>query len=390
MKARRVFSLKFVAFALTPVVTLLVAAEATLRLKYFLAPTGHDWRYLTTPIGRGSVVPPDPPSAASQDRAAVEDQMVVHWKEPCVNQTVYSADLRKEMPRTFDEHCLRGDRVAPGKAPGEYRIVFLGGSTVEDAQSDDEMMTARFKRLLPATHHGKRTTVVNAGKANFDSRTIHAYWRSVIRDLAPDLVLYYEAWNEQQGDVKFTGMSVDERMAAFRRRSIHKALYYRSMLYTYLVERFGFRMVAGTRFWKIDTKQLRHVVELAQDVRDAGAHFVFVTQAVRFPRRWKNVDTFNADQDDALLERLRGDPHYSYDVTEISALNQRLAVSSTLDLCRRYQIPAIDILDNVEALGDAGRAGLFSDLGHLTVKGDRFVGELIAARLTAMSDFENW
>src|SRR5207249_2491177 len=140
-------------------------------------------------------------------------------------------------------------------------------------------------------------------------------------------------------------------------------LYYRSMLYTYLVERFGFRTVAGTRFWKIDTKQLRQVVELAQDVRDSGARFVFVTQAVRFPRWWKDVDTFNYDQVDSLLERLRADSHYAYNVTEISALNQRLAVSSTLDLCRRYQIQAIDILDKIEALGDAGRAELFSDLG---------------------------
>src|SRR5207302_11296171 len=99
--------------------------------------------------------------------------------------------------------------------PDEYRVIFLGGSTVEDAQSDEEMMTAQFKRALPASHDGKRITVINAGHANFDSQTIRGYWDAVVRRFSPDLVLYYEAWNEQQGDIKFTGMRVDRRLSAF-------------------------------------------------------------------------------------------------------------------------------------------------------------------------------
>ena len=41
-------------FAVTPTIVLLATAEATVRVKYFLSPLGHDWRYLTTTIGRGS------------------------------------------------------------------------------------------------------------------------------------------------------------------------------------------------------------------------------------------------------------------------------------------------------------------------------------------------
>jgi hypothetical protein len=158
------------------------------------------------------------------------------------------------------------------------------------------------------------------------------------------------------------------------------------MLYTYLVERFGLRM-AGTRFWKVDLQQLRNFVELSHSVRDRGARFVFATQIVRFPRMWKGIDTFDYHAVDGLLDRLRADRRYSYDVTEISALNQRLVVGYTIEQCRAEHIPVINILEPIEALGNAGRAELFTDLGHLTVKGDRTVGTLIAKGLESLGEF---
>jgi len=385
---RRVLSLRFIAFALTPTAVLLLAAETTVRLKYFFSPYGRDWTYLTTPIGRGSAFAEtsapakrrsDAVSLASREDEASDDQLVFRWQTPCVNSMVFSPELGKEMPRTWDEHCFRGDRVRPAKNPDEYRVVFLGGSTVEDGQSDAEMMTEQFKRALPPSASGKRLTVVNAGKANFDSRVIRSYWDSVVKKFSPDLVVYYEAWNEQQGDIKFTGMRVDQGMAAFTRYRLHRMLYYRSMLYTYLVERFGLRLAAArNRFWKVDLKQLRHFVELSRAVRASGARFVFATQIVRFPRVWKGVDTFDYRAVDALLDRLKADRGYSYDVMEISGLNQRLALRYTMELCRQQNIPIADILDPVEALGEPARNELFTDLGHLTVKGDRMVGQLIA------------
>jgi hypothetical protein len=385
---RRVLSPRFLAFALMPTVVLVLAAETTVRLKYFFSPYGRDWTYLTTPIGRGSAfaatsAPTNTRSAAvslaSREDDATEDQLVFRWHTPCVNSMVFSNELGKEMPRTWDEHCFRGDRVTPTKNPDEYRVVFLGGSTVEDGQSDAEMMTEQFKRALPASASGKRVTVVNAGKANFDSRVIRSYWDSVVKKFSPDLVVYYEAWNEQQGDIKFTGMRVDQGLAVFSRHRLHRLLYYRSMLYTYLVERFGLRLAAArNRFWKVDLKQLRHFVDLSRAVRATGARFVFATQIVRFPRVWKGVDTFDYRAVDALLDRLKADRSYAYDVTEISGLNQRLALRYTMELCRQQNIPIADILDPVEALGEPVRNELFTDLGHLTIKGDRLVGQLIA------------
>ena len=163
---RRILSLRFIAFALTPTIVLLAAAETTVRLKYFFSPYGRDWRYLTTPIGRGSAFASTPaasaasPAPAAGEDGASDDQLEFRWQAPCVNSMVFSAELQKEMPRTWDEHCFRGDRVTPAKGGDEYRVVFLGGSTVEDGQSDAEMMTEQFKRALPAaaSRKPKRST----------------------------------------------------------------------------------------------------------------------------------------------------------------------------------------------------------------------------------------
>jgi hypothetical protein len=246
------------------------------------------------------------------------------------------------------------------------------------------MMTLQFKRALPPRPSGKRLIVVNAGRANFDSRVIHSYWESTIKAFRPDLVVYYEAWNEQQGDIKFTGMRIDQRMAAFTRSRLHGALYYRSMLYTYLVERFGLRLAGGARFWKVDLRQLHHFVELAQSVRASGARFVFATQIVRFPRMWKGVDTFDYHAVDALLDRLKNDSSYVYDTEEISSLNQRLAVFRSIERFKTLDIPVINILDEMEALGVDGRKPMFVDLGHLTWQGDHLVGKLVAEKLAAL------
>ena len=390
MSRLRRFSLKFVVFALAPTLALLLAAETAVRVKYFLA-HGYEWAYLAAPFVHGSLaaperwtaVRPDPTTASSKpDTDSSKNQMVFKWKKPCADSMVYSTELQRDVPRTFDDNCFRGDRVTTEKTADEYRIVFLGGSTVEDAQSDSEMWTARFKRAWPPTYLGKRVTVVNAGKSGFESRRILLYWGSWVQSFSPDLVLYYEAWNEQPTSVKW--VRVDERVAAFR-NWFHETLYYRSMLYTYMVEKFAFLSTSNDHFWKLDVTDVRNLrislTSLAGDVRSRGIRFVFVTQVIQFPRMWKGVDTFDYHAVDALLDRLKADRHYVYDAREISALNQRLALFYSLELCRQNDIPVINILDPIEALGEDGCTALFVDLGHLSVKGDQMVGELVAARL---------
>ena len=124
-----------------------------------------------------------------------------------------------------------------------------------------------------------------------------------------------------------------------------------------------------------------NLTALPSRVRRDGGRFVFVTQVINWPRVWKGIDTFDYAALDGLLDRLKEDKQYAYDIQEISALNQRLALAYTIMLGREVHVPLVDILEPVEALGETGRAEMFLDLGHRTVKGDKLVGELIASRL---------
>jgi hypothetical protein len=105
---------------------------------------------------------------------------------------------------------------------------------------------------------------------------------------------------------------------------------------------------------------------------------------IRIPRQWKGVDTFDPNAVEALLNRLRDDKSYAYDTEEISALNQRLAVGRSIELFRRINVPIVNILDEVEALGPDRRKPMFIDLGHLTWEGDDFVGKLVGRKLAAL------
>jgi len=385
--------LKFLVFALAPTLALALAAEAALRVKYFLQ-NGRDWHYITTPFGSfrnvdaapaASLVGPWTPRAIS-----AHGQMVFEWQKPCEDRTVYSVALARPMPRTWDANCFRGDRVSGPRQPGEYRIFFMGGSTVEDAQSDEEMMTAQFKRAL-RPRAGRRLAVVNAGHAGLDSLGVLQLYTSKVSALSPDLVIYYEAWNEQPAASTFG--RADAALAKLKSSRIHRALYYRSLLYTYVLEKYEFAASAKAeaaiwrraRFWKIDTGALReHFSAFAHRVTDDGATLVFVTQVIDWPRMWKGIDTFDYAAVDRLLDRLRADDHYAYDVQEISALNQRLAVAYTIALCDQLHVRVVDIRGDVESLGDRGRREMFLDLGHRTVKGNAVVGTLIADTLAAI------
>ena len=419
--------LKRVVWSLIPVLVLLTSAEIVVRLKYFFAHK-RDWNYLTMPFRvqdtqaldhaffklpekaleeaaaaaskdsapktpdspaatpaapapKSAVVtvaatptPPVEPGAA----AASADQMKFKWVRPCRDREVFSQHYQKPMPFTWDANCFRGDSVTTAKPAGEYRIFVVGGSTVEDAQPDIDMWTRQLKLQL----NDPRIKVVNAGQTNMGSSRMTPMYESKISLFKPDLLLYYEGWNEQTDFGQLA--QIEAQLGAVTNR-MHKALHYKSMLYTYLVEKYSFTTMKDVKLWQIDVKQMQDNLErLTRVVRRSGAQFVFITQVTRTPRTWKGVDTFDANALQALLGRLESDKSYAYDTEEISALNQRLAVARSIELFRRLNVPIINILDEVEALGVEGRRPLFIDLGHLTWQGDHFVGKLVGQKLAAL------
>jgi len=418
--------LKRVVWSLIPVLVLLLAGEVVVRLRYFYMHK-YDWYYITMPwkftdtqnlnhaffklpekaladaaaaaaakapaAAAGSTTVPAAPAVATPTAAATSDatpaatpsgsdasadQMKFKWVRPCRDREVFSLHYQKPMPYTWDANCFRGDTVTTFKPAGELRVFVVGGSTVEDAQPDIDMWTRQLKNNL----NDPRVKVINAGQTAMGSGKMTEMYESRLSLFKPDLLLYYEAWNEQTDFGQLP--QIEERLAAVTNR-FHKALHYRSLLYTYLVEKYSFATTTDVKFWKIDVKRLQDNLErLQRVVKHSGARFVFITQAIRLPRHWKGVDTFDPNAVDALLDRLKNDSSYVYDTEEISSLNQRLAVFRSIERFKTLDIPVINILDEMEALGVDGRKPMFVDLGHLTWQGDHLVGKLVAEKLAAL------
>ncbi len=418
---RRFF--KRLVWSFIPVVALLVAGEVVVRLKYFFAHK-RDWYYITMPYrltdtealthafykqpdaalaeaaakvtAAAATVASAPaaaptaakpaaateaaaPAAAVPAKPATSDQMEFKWVRPCRDREVFSVHFQKLMPFTWDANCFRGDSVTTAKLPGEYRVFVVGGSTVEDAQPDVDMWTRKLKEEL----NDSRIKVINAGQTNMGSTGMTPMYESRLSLFKPDLLLYYEGWNEQ---IEFGRLAkVEQQLGAVTNR-LHKALHYKSLLYTYLVEKYSFTMNKDAKLWTIDVAQLHaNLQRFVGVVRHSGAQFVFITQVVRIPRTWKGVDTFDGDAVEALLNRMRTDKSYVYDTEEISALNQRLAIDRSIELMQRMKVPVINIRDEIEALGPDGRKPLFIDLGHLTWQGDHLVGKLVGEKLKALN-----
>jgi hypothetical protein len=231
-------------------------------------------------------------------------------------------------------------------------------------------------------YKNKHIKVINAGHSAYDSKKILRTYTSKIIKFQPDVVLYQEACNEQNSYSRW--FDINGKIGNINNR-LHHLLYYKSMLYTYLVEKYYFITLKKRRLWTIDLEGLKgNLLELNREVGMGGAKFIFITQPVDMPRFFKGVDTFRWRGVLTRIQDLKNDPQYTYDTAEISFLNQRLAVLYSLDICKENNIPVINILDEIEKLDSVSRSELFYDQVHRTIKGNRAIGRLIGDKLRAL------
>ena len=89
-------------------------------------------------------------------------------------------------------------------APETFRIIVLGGSTVEGngASGSLHALPAEFLRALdgylPSAEGATRFEVINAGVAGYSSINELLFYMSELRDFHPDLIISYNGWNDLQ------------------------------------------------------------------------------------------------------------------------------------------------------------------------------------------------
>ena len=169
--------------------------------------------------------------------------------------------------------------------------------------------------------------------------------QSKISLFKPDLLLYQRL---ERADRLGRLAQIEAQLGAVT-NGLHKALHYKSMLYTYLVEKYSFTTTKDVKLWKIDVKQMQDNLDrLTRVVRKSGAQFVFITQVTRTPRTWKASIRSTPTRSkrcsvgwNPIFVRVR---HRGDQRAESAACGDR-----SVELFRRLNVPIINILDEVRS-----------------------------------------
>ncbi len=373
---------------------LLVAAETAARVKYFHL-HDEDLFYLLTPFIKveqtqrpqhGLYIP-------EKERLALGlEPQGQSWGEgrferPCRDRTVFSPLRNDIIPCRYNSYCWRGREITMEKPDSVLRILTVGGSTVEsEVIGDEDLFTTRLEDLLnvnpgPSGHF----QVLNAGHSAYDSRQINELLNYKGFLFRPDLVLYYEAINEQINALEW--FAINRKIQALGDTFIgplHRILYMNSMLYTYALEKYFFMQRGSVTRWDFDEAETRRVFgDNIEDCRAHGAEFVYVTQVIDFPLHEGALDLNSEAVLRTQLDSLNRSATGSRDPklwNRINALNQRLINLIQVGICREKRVPVIDVLELFDShRGDGIK--YFNDLVQKTCFGDSLLAEGIYSQI---------
>ncbi|MCE5272082.1 hypothetical protein LLH00_12470 [bacterium] len=393
--------LRKMALVSVALLALLVAAETAARVKYFHL-HDEDLFYLLTPFIKvaqtqrpqhGLFIPEKELLALGLEPKESSWGSEGRFERPCRDRTVFSPLRNDIIPCRYNAYCWRGREVTLAKPDSVFRILTVGGSTVESEDiGDDDLFTTRLEdRLNADPGPAGRFQVLNAGHSAYDSRQIDELLNYKGFLFRPDLVLYYEAINEQINALEW--FTINRKIKALGDTFIgplHRALYMNSMLYTYAVEKYFYLQRESTTRWNFDETQTRRVFsDIIEDCRAHGAEFVYVTQVIDFPLREGALDlNCEAALRTALDSLNRAAAAGSRDQAlwnRISAMNQRLINLIQVGICREKGAPVVDVLEVFDRQrGDGVR--YFKDLVHKTCFGDSLLAEGIYSRLKPLID----
>jgi len=195
-------------------------------------------------------------------------------------------EMRYGTPEPFrtNNHGFRGPDFEARKPPDTYRIVCLGASSTFGYTNRDQgtypfLLEKRFAEARAAGASGPRVEVINAGIPHLNSSNIRALLEQEIFGYEPDLITFYEGYNDAtyplaETRVQRWSRAADEYSAAYA--ALRK-----------LVEKLGSRAMQGrwTRY--------QPGMDLAAVGRQLGLHHVMLREnlsAMLLAARERGVD----------------------------------------------------------------------------------------------------
>ena len=212
-----------VAIGLLLIFVFLLLGELVTRAYYFYL-HGYTPHYLTIPFGSGSKtgLPENP------------------YK---VGKTVYGTDpcFGRKITFTVNEQGGRGKEWTIAKRPGTLRIITLGASSTFGSDSPDWATWPAFLEGVLRRRYGANIEVLNASWPGVRIAYLLHWFTKELYRYDPDMVIYYEGWNDTPME---PSSEVDANVMHIHSFTwfgpLVSWLHYRSMLYTYLLEKTQF------------------------------------------------------------------------------------------------------------------------------------------------------
>ena len=355
--------------AFGPTLLLLLVGEIGARAHYFLQ--SHDFRYWVAPFG-GEI---RAPIVYVQKRSQTTTRL-----DPCSGRMI-----------TFTDNGIgRGPAPSQSKLEGRFRIIAVGGSSTYGVNNPDEMTWPAL--LEEALRHRTPVEVLNAGQVGKQIEDFIHYYSSRWISYRPDMVIYYEGWND-------TPLPLPSQVDAWIRQ-FHDyswlgrwadTLYYRSMLYTLLLEKTQFTLVA--RDEKIVPKVRQFQARLEQFIRmirDSGVRPVLVIQVMEplaeppiqdFQRMLRDIDLGDSQALRALILKTAEGSKASFDQVVMIRVCQTQVMSEVIR--RTGEALGVQVIDpRPSFIHYRGSLPLFCDPVHLTDLGNRLLAEEIGEQLS--------
>ncbi|OGG02962.1 MAG: hypothetical protein A3F83_05985 [Candidatus Glassbacteria bacterium RIFCSPLOWO2_12_FULL_58_11] len=273
-----------------------------------------------------------------------------------------------------------------------YRILIVGGSSAESVITGDE--DSWYYLLLESLDSDSllkgKIEVINAGVSGNNSKLINEQLQKQGFELKPDLILYYEAHNDIHLVTPWF-KHLDTKIGLLAKSHlIHRLLHYRSMLYTYLVEKYFFTKMKITQ-WRIDEKLTsENFKSIITNCKKRSIDFVYIRQANNFPLE-KDGKNLTDEHDLRELIKIYSEKktigedktRLSEEWSELMVFLQRLLLVIQTKICWLENIEVIDPLPAFEAARKDSLV-LFQGHGnktnfgvHTTCEGDKILAKCV-------------
>ena len=271
-----------------------------------------------------------------------------------------------------NSHGFRSPEIAPRRAPGEYRIIVAGASTVAGAYSKTNELTfpGQLQAALRKTMPGP-VNVVNAGVEGYKIKDIEALIDRALIKQAPSAMLIYSGLNDLGAICGATRAAKGEARAApvadlpdwtLSRQLISKN--------TLLVREPPIRLGIVDPAKYFPAEYPATLDRIVTKLKKANITPILLTTA----RSYRGVPAAEA-------EKLAASTLFFHSCMNLDGLHKASEMfnQAIVDVAERHKVKVIDIAANMPS----GRQ-YFVDANHFTQKGDHRAAEIIHQALTGV------